>query len=177
LLRIREGDEWKTAFATKYGQFEYLVMPFGLCNASGTFQRMMEELLADLLDHGVRVFLDDLVIYTTGSQFKHDNIVKEVLSRLLQYGLAISIDKSIFSAPSIPLLGHIVSGEGVTMDLERISVIQQWENPGKAKNIVKAIQRFNGFANFYRRFIKGYSKIMAPITMLLSQQNPVWGPM
>jgi hypothetical protein len=81
LIRIKEGDEWKTAFRTRYGLFEYTVMPFGLCNAPGTFQSMINDVLRDLLDAGTVVYIDDILIYSENEE-EHKALVKEVLKRL-----------------------------------------------------------------------------------------------
>jgi hypothetical protein len=95
LVRIKKGDEWKTAFRTRYSHYEYLVMPFGLANAPATFQAMMQEILRDLLDHGVVVYIDDILIYSE-SESQHELLVSEVLRRLQEHGLAGAIDKSEF---------------------------------------------------------------------------------
>ena len=84
LLRIREGDEWKTAFRTRYGHFEYKVMPFGLVNAPATFQAMMNKILREFLDHGVVVYLDDILIYSKNEE-EHIELVKKVLDRLANH--------------------------------------------------------------------------------------------
>jgi hypothetical protein len=92
LIRIKEGDEWKTAFRTRYGLFEYTVMPFGLCNAPGTFQSMINDVLRDLLDAGTVVYIDDILIYSENEE-EHKRLVKEVLKRLKQAGLCASLSR------------------------------------------------------------------------------------
>ena len=89
LLRLKEGDEWKTAFRTRYGHYEYKVMPFGLVNAPATFQAIMNTILRDFLDHGVVVYLDDILIYSENEQ-EHIALVKIVLAQLEEYDLAVS---------------------------------------------------------------------------------------
>jgi hypothetical protein len=95
LIRIKEGDEWKTAFRTRYGLFEYTVMPFGLCNAPGTFQSMINDVLRDLLDAGTVVYIDDILIYSENEE-EHKALVKEVLERFKNAGLCVSLAKSKF---------------------------------------------------------------------------------
>jgi transposase InsO family protein len=181
LVRIAEGDEWKTAFRTKYGHFEYTVMPFGLCNAPATFQRMMTSILRDLLDEGVVVYLDDIAIYSHGSQEEHETLVKKVLSRLREHNLAIAPHKCSFSLQQVDFLGHRVSQEGVVMIEEKCQAIKDWKfsdkhSPldNKALPTKHDLQRFIGFINFYRRFIRGFSGIVAPITRMLGKKSVKW---
>ena len=107
LIRIRKGDEWKTAFRTRYGHYEYKVMPFGLVNAPATFQAMMNTILREFLDHGVVVYLDDILIY---SKWLEDPkaLIKQVLARLERHDLAISLKKSVFHVDTVEFLGYIV---------------------------------------------------------------------
>ena len=95
LVRIKEGDEWKTAFRTRYGHYEYLVMPMGLCNAPASFQNMMNDILRDLLDRGVICYLDDILIYSRNEK-EHEELVSKVLKHLMDHGLAAEIDKYHF---------------------------------------------------------------------------------
>ena len=104
LLRIREGDEWKTAFRTRYGQFEYKVMPFGLIKAPATFQAMMNKILREFLDHGVVVYLDDILIYSETEE-EHIELVKKVLVRLEEHQLAVSVTKPVLHVKSVEFLG------------------------------------------------------------------------
>jgi len=97
LIRIREGDEWKTAFRTRYGLYEFQVMPFGLTNAPSTFQDMMNHVLSDLLDVGVLVYMDDILVYAKTWE-EHDHLVKEVLQRLQKNGLAVVPEKCVWRA-------------------------------------------------------------------------------
>jgi hypothetical protein len=173
LLRIREGDEWKTAFRTRYGLYEYKVMPFGLVNAPATFQYMMNEILREFLDDGVVVYLDDILIYSK-SEEDHVKMVTKVLARLEEYDLAVSTAKSIFHVKEVEFLGYMVAVDGVTMSERKVENIRTW----KAPRSVKEVQIFIGFANFYRRFIKDFSKICKPITETLKgdPRKFSWGP-
>jgi len=173
LLRIREGDEWKTAFRTRYGHFEYKVMPFGLVNAPATFQAMMNKILREFLDHGVVVYLDDILIYSE-SEEEHIELVKKVLAKLEEHQLAVSVTKSVFHVGSVEFLGYIVGINGVTMSERKVESVMNWRAPRS----VKEVQIFLGFANFYRRFIKDFSKICKPITETLKGDKTrfYWGP-
>ncbi|XP_073491307.1 uncharacterized protein [Aquarana catesbeiana] len=164
LIRIREGDEWKTAFRTRFGHFEYQVMPFGLCNAPATFQHFVNDIFRDILDLYVIVYLDDILIFSS-SLADHRRHVRNVLVRLRQHGLYAKLDKCEFERQSIQFLGLIISVEGIKMDPQKVSAILDWPAPTDKKGV----QRFVGFSNFYRKFIKDFSKIIAPITELTKQ--------
>ena len=161
LVRIRDGDEWKTTFRTKYGSFEWNVMPFGLTNAPGAFQRFMNDIFADMLDVCVVVYLDDILIYSP-DKTTHTRQVKEVLRRLRKHGLYAKPEKCEFHKEQVEYLGYILSPEGLFMASDKIKVIQDWPEPRK----VKDVQSFLGFANFYRRFIYNFSDIVIPLTRL-----------
>ena len=168
LVRIAEGDEWKTAFRTRYGSFEWLVMPFGLSNAPASFQRFMNDIFSDLLDVNVTCYLDDILIYSDDPS-EHRKHVREVLRRLRKHGLYARPDKCRFSTDSVEYLGFVLSKEGLKMDPSKVQTIQDWPEPRK----VKDIQSFLGFANFYRRFISDYSGIVVPLTRL-TRKGVAW---
>ena len=159
LIRIRKGDEWKTTFRTRYGHYEYKVMPFAFVNAPATFQAMMNTILQEFLDHGVVVYLDDILIYSK-SLSKYKALIKQVLARLERHDLAISLKKSVFHVDTVEFSGYIVGKDGVTMSETIIESILNW----KAPRSVKDVQIFIDFANFYRRFIENFSKVCNPIT-------------
>ncbi len=173
-IRIREGDEWKTAFRTRYGHFEYKVMPFGLTNAPATFQAYINRALAGLLDDVCVVYLDDILIYThSRSLEEHWAAVEKVLERLERAQLYANLKKCTFASDTVSYLGFLVTREGVKADPSKIDTIVSWPVPEN----VKDVQVFLGFANFYRRFIEAYSKVVSPITDLLKHQDQfVWGP-
>jgi hypothetical protein len=168
LIRIKEGDEWKTAFRTRYGMFEYTVMPFGFCNAPGRFQSMTNDVLRDLLDAGTVVYIDDILIYSENEE-EHKRLVKEVLTRLKLAGLCASLAKSKFHVQEVEYLGYHISSKGISMSEKKVATIQDWTPPKK----VKDVQSFLGFANFYRRFIEGFSKVCRPLTELTKKYNSV----
>ena len=172
-IRIRKGDEWKTAFRTRYGHFEYLVMPFGLTNAPATFQAYINKSLIGLIDHFCVVYLDDILIYSN-SISKHVEHVKQVLKRLRESSLFVSLKKCEFFTTEVEFLGFVVSVDGVAMDQRRVAAIQDWPKPKSYHDV----QVFLGFVNFYRRFIHHYSQIAGPLTGLLkgSEKGKKSGP-
>ncbi len=172
LVRIAEGEEWKTAFRCRYGHFEYLVMPFGLTNAPATFQHFMNDIFRDLLDQSVIVYLDDILIYSTNEE-EHRKQVRLVLERLRSAQLYAKAEKCEFHRAEIEFLGYIISPSGVNMDSKKVSAITSWPVPKS----VHDIQVFLGLANFYRRFVKGFSKIALPLTALLAKNAEfIWSP-
>ena len=166
LVRIAEGEEWKTAFRTRYGHYEYLVMPFGLTNAPATFQHLMNDVLREFLDDFVVVYLDDILIFSQ-SREDHTRHVRLVLDRLRTNGLFAKPEKCSFYQSEVEYLGYLVSTVGVRMDPKKVSAVLDWPEPSS----VHGLQVFLGFANFYRRFIRNYSKIAAPLTRLLKKDT------
>ncbi|KAL0199986.1 hypothetical protein M9458_003173, partial [Cirrhinus mrigala] len=161
LIRIRAGDEWKTAFSTTTGHYEYLVMPFGLSNSPSVFQAMINDVFRDMLNKFVIVYIDDILVYSENLQ-DHIQHVRAVLKRLIQNQLYAKLPKCAFHLSTVSFLGYIISAEGVTMDDNKVSAVLQWPRP----QAIKDLQRFLGFANFYRRFIRGFSQMAAPLTSL-----------
>jgi hypothetical protein len=162
LVCIAEGEEWKTAFRTHYGLFEWLVMPFGLSNAPTAFQRFMNNIFSDLLDVCVIVYLNNILIYSDNMS-KHKKHVKEVLCRLWKHGLYANARKCEFHRDSVKYLRYILTSDGLRMAKDKVQTILDWLELQK----VKDIQSFLGFTNFYRRFIYGYSEITTPLTCLM----------
>ena len=165
LVRIADGDKWKTAFRTCYGSFEWSVMPFGLTNAPAAFQRFMNDIFSDLLDVCVVIYLDDVLIYSNNMS-EHHRHVKEVLKCLCKAGLYAKAEKCEFH--SVEYLEYILSPSGLTMSDNKVKIIQDWPEPKK----VKDIQSFLGFANFYRQFIFNYLDIVIPLTRLIQKDIP-----
>jgi hypothetical protein len=169
LVRIKSGDEWKTAFRTRYGLYEFLVMPFGLCNAPATFQDIINHIFRDLLDQGLVAYIDDLLIYAA-TKDQHDQIVMEVLKRLRDNRLAISAEKCEWAKEEVEFLGYMIGRKGVRMSPEKVEGVLEWKPP---KSLVE-VQQFLGFANFYRRFIQDYSRIARPLTELTKGDGKNW---
>lgn len=170
-VRIREGDEWKTSFRTRYGQFEFLVMQFGLRNAPAAFQRMVNDLFHDLVDVNVVLYLDDIIIFSEDPS-QHDAQVKEVLRRLREADLFLKPEKCTFHATEVDYLGVRISPGHVGMDPVKVSGVTSWPVPRN----VKQVQRFLGFCNFYRRFVEDYAGITRPLEKLKGKGVPWrWG--
>ncbi|KAK3510435.1 hypothetical protein QTP70_006850 [Hemibagrus guttatus] len=165
LIRIQEGDEWKTAFVTPTGHYEYLVMPYGLVNAPSVFQDFMHELLREFLHKSVLVYIDDILIYSR-SLADHRKHIAEVLQCLRDYRLFLKAEKFTFHQPSVQFLGYIIDRSGIRMDERKVIAVKNWPIPTS----VKELQRFLDFANFYRRFIQGYSSITSPLTSPLENK-------
>lgn len=167
-VRIAEGEEWKTAFRTRYGLFEYLVMPFGLVNAPSTFQRYINHTLQEWLDDFVSAYIDDVLIYTDGSLEDHRRKVKMVVRRLREAGLHLDIDKCEFEVQEVKYLGFIIQvGQGIRVDPEKIQAILQWVPPSS----VKGVRSFLGFANFYRAFVPDFAAIATPLVHLTKKNT------
>ncbi|QRW23043.1 Retrotransposable element Tf2 protein [Rhizoctonia solani] len=166
-VRVKEGDEWKTAFRTKYGLYESLVMTFGLTNAPAAFQHFMNELFKDLLDVCVIIYLDDILIYSKDDA-SHTQHVHEVLRRLLENQLFCKASKCTFHITSVEYLGIIVSDKGFSLDKLKIQAVQEWPTPTK----VKEVQSFLGFANFLRRFVANFSHMARPLHNLVKKDTP-----
>ncbi|KAA0722980.1 Retrovirus-related Pol polyprotein from transposon 297 [Triplophysa tibetana] len=173
LVRIREGDEWKTAFITPSGHYEYLVMPYGLSNAPAVFQGFMNEIFREYLHNFVIVYIDDILIYSRDLAEHRHHVIK-VLQQLRKHQLYLKLEKCEFHRPTVQFLGYIVSAEGINMDQGKILAIQNWPLP----QTVKELQRFLGFSNFYRRFIKSFSFMSSPLTSLLRRKpkSLSWNP-
>lgn len=169
LVRIKEGDEWKTAFRTRYGHFEYNVMPFGLTNAPGIFQHLMNDIFREFLDDFVVCYLDDILIFSKNRE-DHEKHVRLVLQKLRKAGLYAKLEKCVFHQSQVEFLGYIISGGDLSMDPKKIETIIDWKKP----TTVRDVQCFLGFANFYRVFIKDYSKIAAPLTRLTCKDKLEW---
>ncbi|KAF8755227.1 hypothetical protein RHS01_05546 [Rhizoctonia solani] len=149
-VRIKEGDEWKTAFRTKYGLFEYLVMPFGLTNAPAAFQHFMNNLRPK----------------------DHPTHVREVLSRLMKNQLFCKLSKCHFHVTTVDYLGIVISPTGFSMDQKKIKAVTSWPTP----KTVKQVQAFLGFVNYLRRFIPNFSSVACPLHNLTRKETPwSWG--
>lgn len=172
-IRIAEGEEWKTAFRTRFGLYEWLVTPFGLANAPSTFQRYINWVLREHLDEDCSAYMDDVLIYAGKTRKEHEKIVKTIIRKLGAAGLHLDVDKSEFSVKKTKYLGFIIeAGVGVSMDPAKVEAIKAWERPQS----VKGIRSFVGFANFYRQFIKNFSSIVEPLTRLTGKDSKfAWG--
>ena len=171
LLRIKQGDEWKTAFRTRYGHFEYKVMPFGLTNAPAAFQNFMNDALKEVIDKFVIVYLDDICIYSR-NHTEHTNHLRIVLEILRKHRLYAKYSKCEFYKESLTFIGHQLSGDGIGMCDNKVDAIQEWPQLSSKDEILS----FLGLANYYRRFIDHFSALALPLTSLLKKSvSFVWG--
>ncbi|UTT93978.1 hypothetical protein NDA17_001927 [Ustilago hordei] len=162
LIRIAKGDEWKTAFGTQLGLYEYLVMPFGLANAPAHFQSFINDIFRDIIGVYVVVYLDDFLIFSDTEEV-HVKHVTEVLTRLRSNRLFAKLSKCEFHTKTVEFLGYIIKPTGIEMDPEKVRTVKEWPMPES----IHDIQRFLGFANFYRRFIAHFARIAKPLTALV----------
>jgi hypothetical protein len=160
-VRVKEGQEYLTAFRTRFGLYESLVMPFGLTGAPATFQRFINDTLREYLDVFCTAYLDDILIYSK-TRKEHENHLRQVLLALRDAGLYAQIKKCEFFVEETTFLGVIVGRNGIRMDLRKVETIQNWPKP----SCLTDVQAFIGFSNFYRRFIRDFSKIIAPMVHL-----------
>jgi hypothetical protein len=162
---VSPSDIPKTAINTPFGLFEYLRMPFGLTNAAQTFQHLMDHLFGHL--SFVFVFLDNLLVASRSDE-EHLDHLRQIFEILASNGLAINIEKCVFAATSLEVLGYSISATGVAPLPFHVTAIRDFPQPGD----VKGLQRFLGMCNFYRRFIPGVPSTMAPLTAALAG-NPL----
>ncbi|KAG7599415.1 Reverse transcriptase RNA-dependent DNA polymerase [Arabidopsis suecica] len=163
-IRMKEGDEWKTAFKTKHGLYEWLVMPFGLTNAPSTFMRLMNHVLRAFIGIFVVVYFDDILVYSK-SLSKHIEHLESVLNVLRKEELYANLKKCTFCTDNLVFLGFVVSADGVKVDEEKVKAIKDWPSP----KTVGEVRSFHGLAGFYRRFVKDFSTIAAPLTEVIKK--------
>ena len=169
-IRIKEEDISKTAFRTHYGHYEFLVLPFGLTNASATFITLMNDIFREFLDQFVIVYLDNILIY---SKTKHEyfNYMKQVLDTLRKHQLFAKISKCELFKQKVEYLRHYISADRISVDTYKIDAIKNWPIPS---NISK-LRSFLRFASYYQKFVKGFSAIATPLTKLLyKDQDYLW---
>ena len=160
-VEVEEADRQKTAFTTPEGLFEFKVMPFGLCNAPATFQRLMDRVLNDLKWTDCLVYFDDIVV--VGRTFsEHLHCLGNVLTRLRQAGLKLQPKKCNFCQQKVRFLGHVVSASGISTDPDKTEVVSNWPTPTDKREI----QQFLGLVNYYRRFIKNFASLAKPLQRL-----------
>ncbi|XP_019056473.1 PREDICTED: uncharacterized protein LOC109115993 [Tarenaya hassleriana] len=163
-VRMREGDEWKTAFKTKQGLYEWLVMPFGLTNAPSTFMRLMNHVLRTFIGKFVVVYFDDILIYSR-SEEDHVSHLEQVMTTLRTESLYANLKKCSFCTDEIVFLGFVVSSKGLRVDEEKIKAIKDWPTP----TTIGQVRSFHGLASFYRRFVRDFSSLAAPLTAVIKK--------
>jgi hypothetical protein len=160
-IRMKTGDEWKTAFKTKFGLYEWLVMPFGLTNAPSTFMRLMNHVLRALIGIFVVVYFDDILIYSKSFD-EHMIHIRLVLEELRKEKLSANLEKCSFCTNHVVFLGFVVSGKGLEVDETKVQAIKDWPTPVNVSQVIS----FHGLAGFYRRFVRDFSTIAAPLNEL-----------
>jgi hypothetical protein len=165
-IAIAAADRAKTAFRTSSGHYEFNVMPFGLTNAPATFQSLMNDVFRDMLNVCVVVYLDDILVYSKDDE-QHEQHVRQVLQRLRDHKLYARPSKCAFFVDTIEYLGHIVGPDGVKPNPTLVKAIVEFPEPRTKKQL----QSFLGLANYYRKFVKNYSKISLPLTNALQNTS------
>ena len=168
-VRMHPDDVHKMAFRTHEGLYEFLVMAFGLTNAPSMFQALMNEVLRPFLRRFVLVFFDDILIYSN-SWAEHLQHLRLVLDTLRTHRLFVKRSKCAFGTTSVAYLGHVVSAQGVAMDIDKVRAVQEWPPPRSTR----ALRGFLGLAGYYRKFIKNFGAMAAPLTRLLQKNAFAW---
>ncbi len=163
-VEMDQRDIDKTAFVTRQGLFRFTVMPFGLCNALATFERLMELVLKDLNWKICLIYLDDIIVYGAGFYSALD-CLKTVWRRIREANLKLKPTKCCLMHAQVPFLGHIVSRQGVGVDPSKTEAVEEWPTPTS----VKDVRAFLGLASYYHRYIPGFSTVAAPLTNLTRQ--------
>ncbi|GJX88135.1 RNA-directed DNA polymerase [Tanacetum coccineum] len=168
-IRMRHGDEWKTAFKTRDGLYEWMVMPFGPSNAPSTFMRLMNQVFRPFIGHFVVVYFDDILIYSSSLE-QHLSHLRQIFSVLRAQKLYANGKKCHFLVTEVTFLEYIVTGSGIKMDPAKVEVIISWPTP----STIHDIHSFHGLASFYRRFIQNFSSIIAPLTECIKGGRFTW---
>ncbi|GJY13941.1 putative nucleotidyltransferase, ribonuclease H [Tanacetum coccineum] len=170
-LRVREEDISKTAFRTRYGHYEFQVMPFRLTNAPAVFMDLMNRMCKPYLDKFVIVFIDDILIYSCNEK-EHEERLKTILEMLKKEELYAKFSKCEFWINTVKFLGHVIDSSGIHVDPAKIEAVKNWASPTTPSEI----RQFLGLAGYYRRFIEGFSKIAKPMTELTQKNQKFdWG--
>ena len=170
-VAMSEADRDKTAFCTRYGLYQWKVMPFGLCNAPGTFERLMEQVLAGLQWETILLYLDDVIVFgrTVEEEFSR---LEEVFARMRKAGLKLKPKKCHLFKKEVSFLGHRVSQEGVATEEEKVEAVKTWPD----LRSVKDVRAFLGLTGYYRRFIQDYAKVASPLINLTKKESKFeWG--
>jgi hypothetical protein len=163
---MEEVDVEKTTMKTKYSSYEFLVMPFGLCNALSTFTTLMNSIFHKKLDEFMSIYIDDMLVYSKSTK-EHVTYLEFVLQKFKENKLYINRVKNEFASPKMDFLGHVLFREGVKVDPKKVESINEWWSPMSAK----VVKSFLGLANFYNEFIKDFSTLAKLLTNLLKKEG------
>ncbi|GBG74618.1 hypothetical protein CBR_g19025 [Chara braunii] len=164
-IDVHPDDQYKTAFPTRYGHYKLIVMPFGLTNAPATFQRCMNDLFRPWLDRFVVVYLDDILVFSRTLQ-EHQGHLRQVLEKLREANFKINAKKCKWAKTQVLYLGHVLDGDGIKPEDSKIAAIRDWPTP----RTLTELRSFLGLANYYRKFVRNFSTIVAPLRRLLKKE-------
>nr|XP_028965045.1 uncharacterized protein LOC114827423 [Malus domestica] len=167
--RMRLRDEWKTAFKTRDSLYEWMVMPFGLSNAPSTFMRLMNHAFKSFIGRFVVVYFDDILIFSKDPDTHMEHLC-QVFNVLKEQKLYANLKKCEFLTNKLVFLGYVISGEGIMVDPTKVEGITSWP----ILSLIQEVRSFHGFASFYRRFIRGFNTVMAPIIECLKGGTFHW---
>ena len=168
-IRVQEEDIPKTAFRTHEGHYEFVVMPFGLTNAPTTFKSLMNDLFRPYLRKFILVFFDDILVYSKTWKYHllHLQIVFHIFATNQMFAKA---SKCQFGVPQVRYLGHIITASGVSVDPDKVQTVVAWPTPSTARGV----RGFLGLAGYYRKFIRNFGSMAAPLTILLTKEKFCW---
>jgi hypothetical protein len=166
-IKVKKEDQEKTAFITKFGTYEFKVMPFGLCNTPATFQKTMDKVLQGIKDKFVLVYFNGVIIFSKTFE-KHIQHVEEVMKRIRDANFRLKAEKCYFAVKELQFLGHVVGKDGVKPDPEKVDKMINYPEP---KNI-RELRGVLGLFSYYRRFIKYFAQIANPLYKLLKKDTP-----
>ncbi|GBG86132.1 hypothetical protein CBR_g41036 [Chara braunii] len=167
-IEVNPDDQYTTTFQTRYGHYEFIVMPFGLTNAPTTFQRCMNDLFRSWLDRFVVVYLDDILVFSKTPQ-EHEGHLRQVLEKLREANFKINAKKCEWAKTQVLYLGHVLDGDGIKPEDNKIAAIRDWLMPRTSTEL----QSFLGLANYYKKFVRNFSTIDAPLRRLLKKEA-IW---
>ena len=172
-MPVRKEDIPKTAFKTRWGLYECLVVPFGVTNAPAQFMNLMNDLLRDLLDKCIVVFLDDILVYSRTVE-EHAEHLRAVFRRLREHKLYAKASKCEIAYSKVDFLGQHVTPKGMVPQEQKLKALREWETPRD----IRGVRSFLGFTNYYRRFVRHYAEVAHPLTDLTKKDIGFqWGPM